>query len=80
MAVIRITDSAYQPIIDRCILSVDVFYSDDPENGSRSFIVVAPGSELLTESTMKAFIEQNILSQQTALPNWTGSSWKSQRV
>lgn len=80
MAVIRIIDSVFQPIINRCILTVDVFTSDDPDNGSHTYIIVAENKDLLTQEAMQKYIEDNILSQRTALPDWTGSSWKSMRV
>lgn len=75
MAVIRITDCAFQPMIDRCILSVDVFTEDD----SRTYCIIASSSDILTEASMRAYIEQNIELQHKALPDWTGSSWKSTR-
>jgi len=80
MAVIRIIDSVFQPMIQRCILTVDVFTSDDPENDAHTYIVVADSKELLTQEDMRKYIEDNILSQRAALPDWTGSSWKSTRV
>lgn len=72
MAVIRVTDCVYQPMIDRCILSVDVFADD-----LHTYIIIAPSIDILTEQQMKEYVEQNILAQQKALPNWTGSTWKS---
>lgn len=80
MAVLRVTSCDYQPIHDRCILSVDVFYPDDESREGRTYFVFAPPREITDQKQMMNFIELDILSQRDALPDWNGVSWKSTRV
>lgn len=78
-AIIRIVDSSYNIITDQVIFSVEVRYPEDIDL-DRVFVVVAPRNLTFKKDTLTRFIEDDIISQREAFPNWVGVNWRSTRV
>jgi hypothetical protein len=80
MAQLRITSCVYQPLADRYMLTVDCFYPNELDQEDRVYLIIASSHDISTSDKMKTFIENDILLQRSASPNWVGEMWKSTRV
>lgn len=79
MALLRIVSCDYNVLVDSFVLSVDALYSED-DTKDRNFLVTAPRKDVLTLPDLKVYVEEEIASQRTTVPNWTGVTWKSTRI
>ena len=77
MALLRITQMDQHALTDRYMIVVDVFYPDDETKEDHTYLVIAPAHEITTSDKLRAYVEQDIILQRTATPNWIGEVWKS---
>jgi hypothetical protein len=80
VAVMRVTSCDFSIVHKRCILSVDVFYPSEEDREGRTYLVLADPKDIATLDDMQLYIEQDIISQREAVPNWSGVVWNSTRV
>jgi hypothetical protein len=78
-AVLRVISNDYNSIADRHILVVDCFYPDG-EKEDRTYLITAASHDISTSVKLRAYIENDIILQRTAIPNWVGEMWKSTQV
>lgn len=75
MAVLRISDAAFNVYTGQYIMTVDVLATADGEDFTE--LIAVPKDKVYTQEDLQRYIEQEILNRQRIDPDYRGLTWKS---